>query len=310
MDSTCSSSVQDNDNAGASAHQWQLAYREALSPYILGRVLLVVGLYLGLYAAICPLGTNDLPWAQRLAYFALCAALCTPLCHAEYVVTLYLTRLWTTCRIALAVAAYTLIATPTSTAVVYGVDALFHGELSAYGLPVVYLFMTMSVVLCAAVIHYMVGQRVRNEPAGAPETESLPGPASPEPPASRPEVRAEPVPATLSSPSKFLDRVDPEIGRDIIFLKMSDHYVEVVTVAGRCTILMRFADAVAELGGEGIRVHRSYWIAYRHINGWAQRNQRPMLRLDGGHVVPVSRTYLGAVRAALERYRAGIHTTG
>lgn len=304
MDGTCSSSVREDDTSGADAQQWQFAYREALSPCILRRVLLVVGIYLGSYATMCPLGTGSLPWVQRLAYFSLCSALCTPLCHAEYVVTLYLTRHWTTCRIALAVAAYTLIAAPTSTAVAYGVDTLFRRELSAYGFPVVYLFMTLSVLLCTAVVHYLVVQRVRNETAGAPDTEPAPGPASPDLPNGRPEARAEPVTAILPTPSKFLDRVDPEIGRDIIFLKMSDHYVEVVTAAGRCAILMRFADAVAELGGKGIRVHRSYWVAYRHVNGWARRNQRPVLRLDGDHVVPVSRTYLGAVRAALDHYRA------
>ena len=306
MDSTCSSSVRDDD---ANAQQWQFAYREALSPYIIRRVLLIVGLYLSSYSAICPLGANDLPLAQRLAFFGLCAALCTPLCHAEYVVTLYLTRFWTTCRITLAVAAYTLVATPSSTAIVYGVDTMFHGELSAHGLPVVFLFMTLCVVLCTAVVHYLVAQRVRNESAGAPATESVPEPVSPDLPDSRPEDRAEPAPGTLPTRSKFLDRVDPEIGRDIIFLKMSDHYVEVVTAKGRCAILMRFADAVAELDGTGVRVHRSYWVAYRHVNGWARRNQRTVLRLDGGHMVPVSRTYLDAVRAALERYRADVLAT-
>ncbi len=310
MDSSCFSSVRDDNAAGANAQQWQFAYREALSPYIIRRILIIVGLYLGSYSAICPLGTNDAPWVQRLAYFGLCAVLCTPLCHAEYVVTLYLTRFWTKCRIAFAVSAYTLIAASSSTAIAYGVDTMFHRELAAYGLPVVLLFMTLSVVLCTAVVHYLVAQRVREESAGAPETEPVPGPAPPDLPASRPESRAEPLPATLQTPSLFLDRVDPEIGRDVIFLKMSDHYVEVVTARGRCAILMRFTDAVAELGGEGVRVHRSYWVAYRHVHGWTRRNQRTALRLDGDHVVPVSRTYLGAARAALDRYRASVHATG
>ena len=85
---------------------------------------------------------------------------------------------------------------------------------------------------------------------------------------------------------------------------MSDHYVRVVTTQGRCTILMRFADAVAQLGDRGLRVHRSYWVAYPHIRSWRRHNQRMLLHLTGGHLVPVSRTYLGSVRAVLIRDRA------
>ena len=85
---------------------------------------------------------------------------------------------------------------------------------------------------------------------------------------------------------------------------MSDHYVEVVTTVGRCTILMRLADAVAELGDQGVRVHRSYWVAYAHVEGWTKRNQRTLLRLTGGNTVPVSRTYLSAMQAAVARHRS------
>ena len=60
---------------------------------------------------------------------------------------------------------------------------------------------------------------------------------------------------------------------------------------------MRFADAVAELeGADGLRVHRSYWVARAHVIGAAARpHDTPA---DRGHVAPVSRGYLGDVRAA------------
>ena len=54
----------------------------------------------------------------------------------------------------------------------------------------------------------------------------------------------------------------------LIYLKTADHYVEAFTTAGSTLVLMRFADAVAELDGAGgLRVHRSYWVARRHVGG-------------------------------------------
>ena len=62
---------------------------------------------------------------------------------------------------------------------------------------------------------------------------------------------------------------------------------------------MRFADAVAELDGVGgLRVHRSYWVARRHVVCADRSHGRTTLRLTGGHEVPVSRTYMAAVRGA------------
>ena len=89
------------------------------------------------------------------------------------------------------------------------------------------------------------------------------------------------------------------IGRDLVYLRMADHYVEAFTTEGSDLVLMRFADAVAELeGANGMRVHRSYWVARAHVTGAERINGRPALCLTGGHKVPVSRTYLPAVRAA------------
>lgn len=309
MDGTYSSSVRDNETAGLRAQPWQFAYREALSPYILKRVLVVVGLYLGTYIAICPLGANHLSSIQRLAIVAIASSLCAPLCYAEYVLMLYFTRRWSPCWITMAVAGTTLLAAATCTAIAFGIDTHFGTELPSYGLPKVYLFMTLSVVLCNIVIHCLVTQRVKNASAGSGRDE-VPAPASPEAPDSSAAVLLEAGLAPAGSTSKFLDRLPVAAGRDIVYLKMSDHYVEVVTTVERCNVLMRFADAVAELGDYGIRVHRSYWVAHRHMDSWARRNQRTLLRLTGDHVVPVSRTYLGAVRNALARHPVDADATG
>ena len=97
----------------------------------------------------------------------------------------------------------------------------------------------------------------------------------------------------------FLDCLPPELGRDLVYLRMADHYVEAFTTSGSTLVLMRFADAVAALeGAGGLRVHRSYWVAKKHVTGTARRNARTTLRLTGGHEAPVSRGYLPAVRRA------------
>ena len=107
-------------------------------------------------------------------------------------------------------------------------------------------------------------------------------------------ARIGPAPGT-----RFLDRLPEKLGRDLVYLKTADHYVEAFTTAGSTLVLMRFADAVAELDGAGgLRVHRSYWVAHRHVVGADRSHGRTTLRLTGGHDVPVSRTYMAAVRAA------------
>ena len=99
--------------------------------------------------------------------------------------------------------------------------------------------------------------------------------------------------------AKVLDRLPARLGRDLIYLKVDDHYLEVHTVNGHDLILMRMADAVAGLGEMGLQVHRSFWVSLRHVKDLETVRGRHRLRLTGGREVPVSRTYLPAVRAVL-----------
>ena len=91
------------------------------------------------------------------------------------------------------------------------------------------------------------------------------------------------------------------LGTDLVFVKSEDHYLEVHTTAGSSLIKMRFSDAVADLGDRGVQVHRSYWVAIRHVVRTARNGKRTMLRLTGDHEVPVSVTHLRTVRALLDR---------
>ena len=66
----------------------------------------------------------------------------------------------------------------------------------------------------------------------------------------------------------------------------------VTTDAGRFSLLMRFADAMAELDGvDGVQVHRSYWVARKAVEGAVRRNGRHYVTLIDGSEVPVSRSY-------------------
>ena len=46
-------------------------------------------------------------------------------------------------------------------------------------------------------------------------------------------------------------------------------------------------------------MHRSYWVALAQVTDMVRRDNRTVLRLTGDHEVPVSRTYLNTVKAAL-----------
>ena len=301
-----SSVARDEDVAGVAARHWQFAYREALGPSILKTVLISIILFLATFTLTGPMGTHDLTLLQRLAHFGIGVFLCAPLCYAKYVVVLYVTRFRSPSQIALAVACGALMASLPSTAIVYAVDTLIRADVPSYGLPKMYLFVASSMLLCTTFTHYRIGQLLKKGPAGSPLAAPADEPGRPANAGGGTSRSAVADRAVGDPPSMFFDRLPPEVGRDIIYLKMSDHYVEVVTTAGHCAILMRFADAITELGDRGVRVHRSYWVAYAHVEGWTRRNQRTLLRLSGAHTAPVSRTYLNPARAAFAQHR--IHT--
>lgn len=97
----------------------------------------------------------------------------------------------------------------------------------------------------------------------------------------------------------WLNRLPDEIGRDLILLHSQDHYVLAQTPMGRSLIRMSLTDATAELGGYGLRVHRSWWVARRWITRLEHRDGTQVITLRDGQQVPIGRAYRKAVRAAL-----------
>lgn len=104
--------------------------------------------------------------------------------------------------------------------------------------------------------------------------------------------------AAAPPPVKFLERLPLKLrGADVWAVEAEDHYLRLHTSKGQDLILMRLADAVAELEGlEGAQVHRSWWVARDAIADARRGDGRATLTLKDGAEVPVSRTYAGVLR--------------
>jgi len=112
-----------------------------------------------------------------------------------------------------------------------------------------------------------------------------------EPPAASPHRAAAPPP--------LLERLPAGRRGRLLHLQMRDHYVEIHTDKGSDLVLMRFGDALKELGDtEGMQVHRSHWIARAAVNRIVRRTGRTAAILTNGAEVPVSRRYARALREA------------
>jgi hypothetical protein len=91
--------------------------------------------------------------------------------------------------------------------------------------------------------------------------------------------------------------VEPLSG-DVLALQMEDHYVRVHTPAGSELILMPLGQAIERVRAEGLRTHRSWWIA-RHAVVAIDGSPRAMrLRLSNGVVAPVARSAVVHLKAA------------
>lgn len=104
--------------------------------------------------------------------------------------------------------------------------------------------------------------------------------------------------AASPAPPKFLDRLPLKLrGAEVWAVEAQDHYLRLHTSKGQDLILMRLADAVAELEGiEGAQVHRSWWVARDAVADARRGDGRATLTLKDGSEVPVSRTYARLLR--------------
>jgi hypothetical protein len=104
---------------------------------------------------------------------------------------------------------------------------------------------------------------------------------------------------TGPQPLRLAARLPAALEGPILALQAEDHYVRIHTTRGSTLLLMRFADAIAELDGQpGLQVHRSWWVARAAVTGAARTGRRAELVLSNGLSVPVSRAAMVQARAA------------
>ncbi len=104
---------------------------------------------------------------------------------------------------------------------------------------------------------------------------------------------------TQAQSPRILERLPLDKRGPLIALSVQDHYVQVATAKGTELILMRLGDAMAEVGDTpGLQVHRSHWIATKAVTSARRDGARAILTMANGMDIPVSRTYLPAIKEA------------
>jgi len=240
--------------------------RDALQALV--RTLLVataIGVFLSYVRAF---GTGDTPFLPRTLYMVAVAWAGSLLGVASF--RLVSRASWAGGRIWLQAALSGVLMTPAMTLVVWGGTWLLPGQ----GEPVRHLpgYAFNSLVMCLAMTAAAVWFVRRGEAAAAV--------------------------AVAAAPPKFLERLPLKLrGAEIWAVEAEDHYLRLHTSGGQDLILLRLADAVAELEGiEGAQVHRSWWVARDAVVEAERGDGRAILTLKDGSKVPVSRTYAKVLR--------------
>jgi hypothetical protein len=98
--------------------------------------------------------------------------------------------------------------------------------------------------------------------------------------------------AKMPEANRFLLRLPLEKRGTLQRLEAQDHYVLAVTDKGQSLVLIRFADALAEVEDlAGLQIHRSHWIVPEHAVRTFRENGRDLIEMADGAHVPVSRRF-------------------
>lgn len=110
---------------------------------------------------------------------------------------------------------------------------------------------------------------------------------------------AAPVMARPISTAPFLSRLPGAWADRLVALEMEDHYVRAHGHGTSALILLRMRDAEAELAGiDGMRVHRSWWVARSAVEKVLRDGRGYKLRLTNGLEPPVARDRIAVLKAA------------
>ncbi|QWW66596.1 LytTR family DNA-binding domain-containing protein [Rhizobium sp. WYJ-E13] len=103
--------------------------------------------------------------------------------------------------------------------------------------------------------------------------------------------------AEIPPSTSILDRLKLHNRGALLRLSVQDHYTEVVTSRGRELVLLRFSDALREIGATpGLQVHRSHWVADAHVEAIKRDNGKILILTRDGTQIPVSRSFAEEAR--------------
>ncbi len=242
--------------------------------------LAALALAIVLLGYIGPFGTYlRMPAGERLAYWAL--AMAGNWLLALACIFAVLNRLSARLPALICVLAGGLAAAVPGTLLIAAIEWLFAGAVPAS-------LATGELFLATGLLHLALGPVVWR-------TIELPLLGGAGTPLSAPAAASD----DAAPPPPLLDRLPAGRRGRLLHLRMRDHYVEIHTDRGSDLVLMRFGDALKELGGiEGMQVHRSHWIARAAVARIVRRGGRTIVRLANGTEVPVSRRHAAALREA------------
>lgn len=87
-------------------------------------------------------------------------------------------------------------------------------------------------------------------------------------------------------------------GAPVLCLRMEDHYVRVHTLGGSRLVAGPFERVIDGMAQEGLRVHRSWWVARAAVTGVIADGRNLRLALRGDLSAPVSRASVARLREA------------
>ena len=294
------------------SRQESLAYREMVAPGALGLGVGITCALVAMFTLVGPLDTDlTLGWSARAALWSMAGMLDFATWYAGCVLTLFLARFRPPAQVRLALAAMAFVLAGLYMTVTYTLYALFHGgNIPDVGAGRVYLFNLVFVLFLVALTDHVLQLRLKLKRLDA-DNEHTEVVEHTDPSAANGDDLQEVEPAAdgHSAEAQLFYRMPETLGRDVIYLKATGHYIKVTTTAGSALILMRLVDAIDALGDSGMRIHRSYWVAYRHVAHLVRRDRhrRTLLRVTGNHELPVSRSFLADVLEAVSNLNGPSH---
>lgn len=100
------------------------------------------------------------------------------------------------------------------------------------------------------------------------------------------------------SKNMLLDKLPSVIGRDIVSVSSDLHYINIETAKGKALILGSIKTVAEAFQNEGIQVHRSHWVAYKHVSKLHINGDKAYCLTTTGNKIPVSRSKRKAVKDA------------